>query len=48
MAAKTEIKAEIKTDKPINTKPKRTSKSSRIHNRRLKQESRKASGVTHA
>jgi hypothetical protein len=41
-------KTEIKTDKAINTKPKRASKSSRIHIRRMKQEARKTAGVTPA
>ena len=42
------IKTEIKTDKASNPKPKRASKSSRIHIRRLKQEARKTAGVTPA
>jgi hypothetical protein len=38
----------IKTDKASNAKPKRASKSSRIHIRRVKQEARKMAGVTKA
>jgi hypothetical protein len=41
-------KTAIKTDKAVNTKPKRASKSSRIHTRRLKQEARKTASVTKA
>ena len=37
-----------KTDKPTIVKPKRASKSQRIHVRRLKQEARKTAGVTPA
>jgi hypothetical protein len=39
---------EVKTDKASNAKPKRASKSSRIHIRRMKQEARKTAGVTPA
>jgi hypothetical protein len=42
------IKTEIKTDKASSPRPKRASKSSRIHTRRLKQEARKTAGVTKA
>ena len=45
MATETEIK---KTDKASETKPKRASKSQRIHTRRLKQEARKTAGTTKA
>ena len=41
-------KTETKTDKAGGVKPKRASKSSRIHVRRLKQEARKTAGVTKA
>jgi len=39
-------KTESKTDKAGEMKPKRASKSKRIHVRRLKQEARKTAGVT--
>ena len=48
MATKTEAKLETKMDKAGETKPKRASKSSRIHVRRLKQEARKTAGTTPA
>jgi hypothetical protein len=41
-------RTESKTDKASETKPKRTSKSSRKHIRRMKQEARKTTGVTPA
>jgi hypothetical protein len=41
-------KTEIKTDKASGIKPKRASKSSRTHTRRLKQEARKTAGITPA
>jgi hypothetical protein len=41
-------KTEPKTDKVSETKPKRASKSKRIHVRRLKQEARKTAGTTKA
>jgi hypothetical protein len=37
-----------KTGKLVEKKPKRASKSARIHVRRLKQEARKTAGTTHA
>jgi hypothetical protein len=46
MATKTD--PEIKTDKASETKPKRASKSARMHIRRLKQEARKTAGTTPA
>ena len=46
MATKTET--ETKTDKVSEAKPKRASKSTRTHIRRLKQEARKTSGTTPA
>ena len=48
MATKTEIKTDVKTDKPSVTKPKRASKSQRTHVRRMKQEAHKTAGVTKA
>jgi hypothetical protein len=39
-------KTESKTDKASEMKPKRASKSKRIHVRRLKQEARKTAGIT--
>ena len=46
MATKTET--DTKTDKVSETKPKRASKSTRTHTRRLKQEARKTAGTTPA
>ena len=48
MATKTETEPKTKTDKASETKPKRASKSSRTHVRRMKQEARKTAGVTKA
>ena len=46
MATKTET--DTKTEKASETKPKRASKSTRTHIRRLKQEARKTAGTTPA
>ena len=44
----TKTEKEPKTDKAGETKPKRASKSSRTHVRRMKQEARKTAGTTPA
>jgi len=43
-----ETKPDTKTDKASEAKPKRASKSTRTHTRRLKQEARKTAGTTPA